>query len=79
MPITRRKYHAMTIPRSHIIIEPYLKYLDQGHIGTNQGGNYIFMYRTHSGTNLLHIGGSSYHQSRGNWCDALFMSASRMG
>ncbi|MCM4153918.1 glycoside hydrolase family 88 protein [Arenibacter sp. N53] len=67
----RRKYHADDHTVGQLYIELYRKYSDKAMIEpTKEQFNYIML---HPAQTSLHWR-SPYHQSRWNWCDALFMS-----
>lgn len=67
----RRKYHADDHTVGQMYIELYRKYKDEKMIEpTKEQFNFIML---HPAQTSLHWK-SPYHQSRWNWCDALFMS-----
>lgn len=67
----QRKYHADDHTVGQLYVELYRKYKDDNMIEpTKEQFNYILL---HPAQTSLHWE-SPYHQSRWNWCDALFMS-----
>ncbi|MFY0653818.1 MAG: glycoside hydrolase family 88 protein [Cyclobacteriaceae bacterium] len=67
----RRKYHADDHTVGQMYIELYRKYKDEKMIEpTKEQFNFIMHHPAQTKMNWR----SPYHQSRWNWCDALFMS-----
>ena len=69
--LLRRKYHADDHTVGQLYVELYRKYKDENMIKpTKKQFNFILFHPAQTSLQWK----SPYHQSRWNWCDALFMS-----
>jgi unsaturated rhamnogalacturonyl hydrolase len=67
----RRKYHADDHTVGQLYVELYRKYMDENMLEpTKEQFNFIMLHPAQTSLQWK----SPYHQSRWNWCDALFMS-----
>lgn len=67
----RRKYHADDHTVGQLYVDLYRKYKDEEMLKpTKEQFNFIMLHPAQTALNWK----SPYHQSRWNWCDALFMS-----